>query len=160
MLNEWDVYLPVGLGALYNLEGANGMISIKKQQRKIKEADGMIKISGTKVRVGSGGISKVGLTRKQIESIEKAFRRANPTKRSVPDSAYLIKERNPILMLHVIEKKIEDDSNFNPRIPETLFALGIGLPGNGEVQTADYVVNQVELRNWMDIDEEDEDAFE
>ncbi|PFG80645.1 Z1 domain-containing protein [Bacillus sp. YF23] len=160
MLNEWDVYLPVGLGASYNLEGANGMISIKKQQRKIKETDGMIKISGTKVRVGSGGISKVGLTRKQIESIEKAFRRANPTKRSVPDSAYLIKERNPILMLHVIEKKIEDGSDFNPRIPETLFALGIGLPGNGEMQTADYVVNQVELRNWMDIDEEDEDAFE
>ncbi|PEM16138.1 endonuclease [Bacillus toyonensis] len=160
-LNEWDVYLPGGSGTSYNLEGANGIIPINRQKRKITESDGMIKISGTKVRVGSGGISKIGLTRKQIESIEKAFRLANPTKRSVPDSAYLIKDRKPLLMLHVIEKKTEDDTNSNQRIPETLFALGIGLPGDGEVRTVDYVVNQVELRNWMDIDEEDEeDAFE
>ncbi|WP_454638455.1 Z1 domain-containing protein [Bacillus mycoides] len=160
-LNEWDVYLPEGSGTSYNLEGANGIIPINRQKRKITESDGMIKISGTKVRVGSGGISKIGLTRKQIESIEKAFRLANPTKRSVPDSAYLIKDRKPLLMLHVIEKKTEDDTNSNQRIPETLFALGIGLPGDGEVRTVDYVVNQVELRNWMDIDEEDEeDAFE
>ncbi|PGC94864.1 Z1 domain-containing protein [Bacillus toyonensis] len=160
-LNEWDVYLPGGSGTSYNLEGANGIIPINRQKRKITESDGMIKISGTKVRVGSGGISKIGLTRKQIESIEKAFRLANPTKRSVPDSAYLIKDRKPLLMLHVIETKTEDDTNSNQRIPETLFALGIGLPGDGEVRTVDYVVNQVELRNWMDIDEEDEeDAFE
>lgn len=158
-LIEWDVYLPEGSGTLYNLEGANGIIPVRRQKRKISEADGMIKVSCTKVRVGAGGVTRAGLTKDQINKIKEEFRKNNPRKRNVPDSAYLIKDRKPLLMLHVIESK--QDNPHNPKIPETLFALGIGLPGNGEIKTANYVVNQVELRNWMDIDdnEEDDDVF-
>lgn len=60
-------------------------------------------------------------------------------------------------MLHVIESMQDEDEPRNPRIPEILFAIGIGLPGNGGILTANYVVNLVELRNWMDLDDDDED---
>ncbi|MCR2823320.1 Z1 domain-containing protein [Lederbergia panacisoli] len=153
-LNEWDVFLPNGLGKKYHLEGAKGVITVNKQQRILKEKDGMIKVSGTKVRVGSGGATRAGLSEKQVNLVKEAFLKANPGKRSIPDSAYLIAERNPLLILHVLENKDEP----NPKIPDTLFALAIGIPGDGEVQTANYVVNLVELRDWMDVDdEEDED---
>ncbi|WP_436371781.1 Z1 domain-containing protein [Cytobacillus sp. BC1816] len=150
----WDVFLPNGSGSEYHLEGANGIITVNKQQRILKEKDGMIKVSGTKVRVGSGGATRAGLSEEQVKKVKEAFLKANPGKKSIPDSAYLIEERNPLLLLHVLENKDEPTL----KIPETLFALAIGIPGDGEVQTANYIVNLVELRDWMDVDdEEDED---
>jgi hypothetical protein len=155
-LNEWDVFLPNGSSENdFYLDGANEKIIIKRERRKVTETDGMIKIMGTKVRVGSGGVAKAGLTKEQIKKIDQDFKKANPGKRSVPDSAYLIEDRNPLLMLHVIES--DTDNKPNPKIPDTIFALGIGLPGKGQIKTANYVVNQVELRNWMDLDDEDDD---
>lgn len=157
ILNEWDVFLPNGSSEQdYFLEGAQGTITVKREKRRITESDGMIKVSGTKVRVGSGGGTKAGLTDEQIKKIEEEFKGANTDRKSVPDNAYLIKNRKPLLILHVIECLQKDKKN--PKIPDTLFALGIGLPGDGTVETANYMVNQVELRNWMDLDQdEDED---
>lgn len=155
---EWDVFLPNGSSNQdYEIEGLNGLITVKPERRTITEANGMIKVSGTKVRVGAGGCTKAGLSKKQIADAKNAFIRTHPGKKNIPDSAYLIKERNPLLMLHVIESMQDEDEPRNPRIPEILFAIGIGLPGNGGILTANYVVNLVELRNWMDLDDDDED---
>ncbi|MFJ9501558.1 Z1 domain-containing protein [Brevibacillus centrosporus] len=161
---EWDVFIPNGSDeSLFVLNGANGPIQVNRQERLITEANGMIKVSGTKVRVGSGGCTKAGLTKEQIQEAEKTYKQIHPDRKSksVPDSAYLIGERKPLLMLHVLKSKQDEDLPHNPRIPETLYAIGIGLPGNGEVETANYVVNMVELSNWMDIDdnEDDDDAI-
>jgi hypothetical protein len=160
-LAEWDVFLPNGSSEKdYELKGANGHIVVRPQRRTITEANNMIKISGTKVRVGSGGCTKAGLSKEQIENAKKEFIRNHPGRKNVPDSAYLIMERKPLLMLHVIESMQEDEEGPNEKIPDILFAIGIGIPGNGETLTANYVVNLVELRNWMDLDddEDDEDA--
>ena len=43
------------------------------------------------------------------------------------------------------------------QVPDYLFALGIGIPFNGEERTANYMVNLVEFRNYYDDIEEDED---
>jgi len=151
-LNEWDVFLPFGSDPEeFELEGADGTIKAHREERVVRESDGMIKISGTKVRVGSGGCTRAGLTEEEIKAAEEAFRQRNNGKNSIPDYAYLRIDRKPILMLHVIKRK-----DHNDRIPDTLFALGIGIPGNGNIETADYVVNLVEAQNWIDI-EEDED---
>ncbi|MNG33234.1 hypothetical protein D3C84_1194430 [compost metagenome] len=63
-------------------------------------------------------------------------------------------------MLHVIKSVQDNEESANDKIPDILFAIGIGIPGNGEMVTASYVVNLVELRNWVDLDddEDDEDA--
>lgn len=158
-LNDWDVFLPFGsIDEEYELDGANGVIKIKREERLIKEDNGMIKISGTKVRVGSGGSTRAGLTEKEIDAAESAFRQGkNINKKGIPDSAYLAIDRKPILMLHVIKSKQKDGEKHNGRIPDTLFAIGIGLPGDGILRTANYVVNIVELRNWVDFDDEEDD---
>lgn len=151
-LNEWDVFLPNGTGKDYPIAEA---ITVKKQRRILRENDGMIKVSGTKVRVGAGGATRAGLSEEQVKRVKEEFLKANPDKRSIPDSAYLIEERNPLLILHVLESK--EEQNSDSKIPETLFALAIGIPGNGEVQTANYVVNLVELRDWVAVDDEEDE---
>lgn len=158
---EWDVFIPDGSDEekIIELDGANGPIPVKRQVRHVEEANGMIKVMGTKVRVGAGGCTKAGLSKDQIKEAEKVFKQMHPDRKSkgVPDSAYLICDRKPLLMLHVLKSKQDEELPYNAKIPETLYAIGIGLPGNGEVETANYVVNMVELSNWMDIDDEEDD---
>jgi hypothetical protein len=159
-LVTWDVFLPNGSSEdNFPLESPKGLINVKRQKRTITEFNGMIKVSGTKVRVGAGGITKAGLTPKEVEQAEKNFKGQNPGKNNVPDSAYLIKERNPLLMLHVLEsmQDLEEGQQANTKIPDTLFAIGIGLPGDTVVRTANYMVNLVELRSWIDLDDDEDD---
>ena len=63
-------------------------------------------------------------------------------------------KRNPLLLVHVLY-------NTNPEKlatdPEIAFALGLGFPFDGKERTANYVVNINELRNWVDIEDEDDD---
>ncbi|MDG0810603.1 Z1 domain-containing protein [Cohnella rhizosphaerae] len=155
---EWDVFIPFGSDTTeFELEGANGTISLKREKRYVEEANGMIKVMGTKVRVGSGGCTKAGLSSDQIKAAEISFRQLNRDRRNVPDSAYLIGDRKPLLMLHVLKSTQKENEPANPKIPETLYAIGLGLPGNGQTEAAYYVVNMVEVSNWMDIDDDEDD---
>ena len=142
----------------------------KTEYRKLRVDEKSILISGTKVRVGTVGCTKVGLSETEIKLAEKRYdenpyshQKASP-RHNYPDSAYLIKERPPILMLHIIspfrqsgKSEIEGDPQYISDLPEHLFALGIGFPDTGnKTQTATYMVNAVELRGWIDLDEDDE----
>lgn len=157
-LVEWDVFIPFGSDSGYiELEGANEIIKVKREKRYVEEANGMIKIMGTKVRVGSGGCTKAGLTKNEIKEAEDRFRKLHPGKKNIPDSAYLIGDRKPILMLHVLKSTGKENAPVNPKIPETLYAIGVGFPGNGHIKTANYVVNMVDISNWMDVDDDEDD---
>lgn len=165
-MDDWDVFIAEGgENELYELSSGDETLKIKPEKRIVKATNGQISISGTKVRVGAGGAAKTGLTEAQKKSAEENFRRIKPNARHIPDKAYLDIQRNPILVLHVIavDKESRDDKgNFRSQIddgvqvPDYLFALGIGIPANGEEKTADYMVNLVEFRNYYDF-EEDED---
>ncbi len=156
----WDAVLVTdGKGSEYpgGLKYGSRTLQVKATElRSVIADDKMIRISGTKVRVGSGGCTKAGLTDEQIEIAEQQFKERNGGKH-VSDSAYLIKDRSPLLMLHIIETKLDEFKSANINIPQFLFALSVGFPDTGKsIQTANYVVNMVELRNWMNP-EEDED---
>lgn len=161
MGNEtWDVALITdGEGSVYapGLKCGGENLSIKATERRTVIADDkMIRISGTKIKVGSGGCTKVGLSKQQIEIAKQRFKEQNGDKH-MSDSAYLIRERSPLLMLHIIETQLDEEST-NRNIPAYLFALGVGFPDTGTgVRTANYVVNMVELKNWMDPDEEEDE---
>jgi hypothetical protein len=61
-------------------------------------------------------------------------------------------------MIHILKTKAEDENSPLDKCPEYLFALGLGFPHTGKKEkTANYVVNINELKNWMDIDDGDED---
>ena len=162
MGNEtWDVALVTdGEGSAYDagLKYGGEVLPIKATERRTVIADDkMIRISGTKVKVGSGGCTRVGLSEEEIEEAKRRFREQNGDKH-MSDSAYLIKERSPLLMLHIIETRLDEKESTNKNVPPYLFALGVGFPDTGTgVRTANYIVNMVELRNWMDPDEEEDE---
>ena len=77
-------------------------------------------------------------------------------KKNVPDKAYLIKDRAPILMLHVIQA--EYNSLCSPDLPNFLYALGVGFPKSADdTETANYKVNLIELKNWIEIPDNSDD---
>ena len=151
-LEKWDVAIPQG-----SADGA-GPVKIKLFDQEIfitpelrsLERDvtikNMLRVNGHHVRVGSGGCAKIGLDSGTIKAI-----RAQGGK--ITDKSYLIKERKPILLIHVLKKNKDSAED----IPDTLFALGIGFPDNGTKKTANYMVNVNELKNWVDIEDEDDD---
>lgn len=157
----WDVALITdGEGRAYpqGLKYGDQLLTIRATEKRAVIADDkMIRISGTKVKVGSGGCTKVGLSAAEIEIAKQRFKEQNGNKH-MSDSAYLLKERSPLLMLHIIETVLDTKESTNTDIPEYLFALGVGFPDSGNgVQTANYMVNMVELKNWMDPDEEEDE---
>jgi hypothetical protein len=163
-MGNWDVVIAEGAGSEVELNCGNVVLNVLSESRIVKATKEQISISGTKVRVGAGGVAKLGLTEQQRNEAEDKFKRENGGKH-VPDIAYLKINRNPILMLHVIAvDRIKSDEKGNPRtqidagcvVPDYLYALGIGIPEIGNERIAYYMVNMVELKNYYDA-EEDED---
>ena len=156
----WDVVLVNrGDGAAYPGGLACGSEILPMdctEKRKILADQRMLSVSGTKVRVGRGGWTRIGLSKAQIAAVQNEFRKEN-RKKQVPDRAYLIEDRPPILILHVLQAEYEGMPR--PDLPAFLFALGVGFPrAEYETTTAKYKVNLVELRKWADIpDESDEE---
>ena len=165
-VDKWDVFLAEGSEFEYRgLTCGDEVLSVKPEKRAIKATSDQISISGTKVRVGSGGAAKIGLTSEQRTEAEQRFLKTSPGTRHIPDKAYLDVNRPPILVLHVVavDKTGKNDNgalrsqiDVGVEIPDYLFALGIGIPSNGNEQTAHYMVNMVEFKSYYD-DEEDED---
>ena len=158
-LDSWDVYIAQGSGSKeYILDCGNGKIKIAPEIRTVKASGSQICISGTKMRVGAGGATKVGLNEEQKKAAETKFKIDNPKVHHVPDKAYLCVPRNPILILHVIEvDKAKSQIEDNIKVPDHLFALGIGIPANGKEKTANYMVNPIELRGYNDFIEDEGD---
>ena len=160
---DWDVVLVNrGDGAAYpgGLACGSEILPMDStEKRKILADQRMLSVSGTKVRVGQGGLTRIGLSKAQIAAVQNEFRKEN-SKKHVPDRAYLIEDRPPILMLHVLQAEYEGTPR--PDLPAFLFALGVGFPrAEYETTTANYKVNLVEMRNLADIpDESDEEEWD
>lgn len=149
----WDVVLLChGSGREYPelLKYGNSTLKIKgTEHRHIVADDFLISVSGTKLRVASGGCTQIGLTKAERKQAKEKFLKLHLNKKHVPDSAYLTKQRNPILMLHILDANYENESTC--RWPSFLFCLGVGLPqtSTGD-RTVVYVLNPVELRDLLE----------
>jgi hypothetical protein len=149
----WDVVLLChGSGREYPelLKYGNSTLKIKgTEHRHIVADDFLISVSGTKLRVASGGCTQIGLTKAERKQAKEKFLKLHLNKKHVPDSAYLTKQRNPILMLHILDANYDNESTC--RWPSFLFCLGVGLPqtSTGD-RTVVYVLNPVELRDLME----------
>ena len=158
----WDVVLiNSGEGTSYpgGLKCGDEILMLQHTEKRQIAVDGkMLSVNKTKVRVGSGGCTRIGLTSSEIEEAKRMFKEETG-KNNVSDKAYLIKDRAPILMLHVLQADYGESDN--PELPPFLFALGVGFPKDDYgTSVATYKVNLVELRNWIEIpDESDEEEY-
>lgn len=151
-LEYWDVAIPMGSAEEEAILLSDGTeLKVRGEARKISKdstVDKMLRVNERHVRVGSGGCTKIGLDRKTIEALRKAAD-GKPT-----DKTYLIKDRRPIALLHMMFNTNNDLQGY----PKYIFAIGLGFPVGKEEKTAQYIVNVVDLRNYVDIEDvNDED---
>lgn len=152
-LDFWDVGIPIGgeKDNTVNINIIDEKLKIIPEGRKIEvdpTAKNLLKINGHHVRVGSGGCSKIGLSKEKIQELRKG-------KGSIKDKTYLIENRNPIALIHILKNTSEPQKSSDPDI---IFALGLGFPSGEEERTAKYVINITELKNLTEFyEEEDED---
>ena len=160
-LDKWDVAIPEGsVKEKYCISTLEDNIFIEPEERSILEKETEVLISGTKVKVGSGSSTRIGLTQTEIDRAKNDFE-AMFADKSPSDSTYLIQGRKPILMIHIIRCKPVAEHELSLSFPSHIFALGVGFPHTGkETKTANYMVNIKELENWIDITdyEDDDDA--
>ena len=154
-LSLWDVAIPFGADTNeeVTLDTFDEPIHVHAEKRQMETGDPSIKhlvrINGHHVRVGTGGCSKIGLSEARIKELRKSVSGSKAT-----DRTYLIADRNPLALIHFMVNSEPDKE------PKQLTALGLGFPDNGIERTANYMVNTVELKNWVDetvYAEEDDD---
>ena len=153
-LECWDVAIPQGSQTenTVPVDLIDRTIDIVPEGRKLEwdaSIANLLRVNGHHVRVGTGGCSKIGLDEDTIRQLRKDNER-------ITDRTYLIKDRNPIALVHIL-KNTTPIENRKENDPEILFALGLGFPNDGRNRQANYMVNVNELRNWVDITDEDDD---
>ena len=168
-LSKWDVVIPNGASQSQPLTGD---IAVRLQGRKllVNTERRSILVNEKKMRVGSRGIEREGMTADRIDAAERDFRAdpENAGKRNVPDRAYRMHRVRPLLILHFMEGTA--DGQPYPVPPHTaLTALGLSFPKLAEQsERVTYRINLVEIRNLLseenseaeeelDEDEDDED---
>ena len=156
-LELWDVAIPQGSQTedTVELDLIDRIIPIVPEGRKLEwdaSIANLLRVNGHHVRVGTGGCSKIGLDKDTIIQLRKDNDR-------ITDRTYLIKDRNPLALVHILKNTTPIENRKN-NDPEILFALGLGFPNDGKDRKASYMVNVNELKNWVDITDEDDDDID
>jgi hypothetical protein len=139
-------------------------ISVTPNIRKfdfLKGDGSVIRMSGSKRRLGSQGNTRFGLSKEQIELAKKLVH-DNPERGAVNDDDYFAIDRKPLLMIYFVEPSKEsnpDDlaklDNFNG---QPLIGFGLGIPKLGNVSTKyiRYQTNKIH-QEFGGIDEYEEE---
>jgi hypothetical protein len=161
-LAKWDVVIPNGGGEMLSLAGG---VTIRLQKRKlaVNSERRFLLVNEKKMRVGSRGVEKEGMSSEQILAAEKAFREdpENAGTLNVPDRAYRTYRSRPLLILHFIEGTVNEQI-FQVPDGTALTAIGLSFGKLGESVRVNYRINLVEIRNLVadevqTDDEEDDD---
>jgi hypothetical protein len=160
-LSSWDVVIPGGNGGGHNLADD---VHVRLQGRKllVNEERRFLLVNEKKLRVGSRGVEKEGMSSTEIRAAEAAFRaeEGNADAANVPDRAYRAHRSRPLLILHFLEGTVRrEDGPFAVPPGTALTAIGLSFPSLGvDSHRVTYRINLVEIRNLVsDEDGESED---
>ena len=129
--------------------------------------DKVIRVSN-KQRVASRGIEKTGLTEDEIERAQSAFMDADPAARkkqeagepvNFPDRIYREVRKRPLLIIHLLELRTNNQVPPVPLPAVPVVAWGISFPTTTRPEKkVQYVVGAVWLKENMPDDGDDEDS--
>ncbi len=154
--DKWDVVLvTLAKGRQSNIKNRVDDFPVITQKRKVTEYPGN-GIALNKRRVASRGLEKTGLSAKEISLVED-----NYSGKNIPDHAYRSVRNRPLLMLHLLDCRLNDNSLFEQGIT----AYGISFPGvagsRKPRKRVEYVVNTVWWQNeYLDLLDEEEEEYE
>lgn len=176
--SKWDVLIPSsGESISHYVDG----LPIRPFDRPLSRASGVLSSYGTKMRIGTMGLTKHGLNEQSQKRAEEAFRESKRSayetkygdkaeemlnRMSIPDRAYLRVKRNPIIIIHYLKPKF--DVNRPDDVPkgfdfenDLMVGYGIGFPAfaDSEPRYAVYYINMVEQKQYM-VDEVEEDQLD
>lgn len=166
-LEKWDIAFATG-SSTQSIDLGDGIeFHYPKRSFSIINDGKILKMSGSKRRLGVAIDGQFGLTDSQIKQVKdkmKAQGIDNPSQK-----AYFANvERNPLLIIYLVELKgIRDDENesddMQDYIGKTVVGFGIGIPGLSDQETkyAKYILNKIAIQQIfegeVDWDVEDED---
>lgn len=162
-LAQWDIAILSGKSeSKYEL---NDSIKVTPNIRKfdfLKGDASVIRMSGSKRRLGSQGNTRFGLTKEQIDLVKKLVH-DNPERGAVNDDDYFAIDRKPLLMIYFVEPSPDSNAEDIDRLDnfdgQPLIGFGLGIPKLGNVGTKyiRYQTNKIH-QEFGGIDEyEDED---
>ncbi|MCO7148034.1 Z1 domain-containing protein [Coprococcus catus] len=176
--DTWDVLIfDSHAGKEYLVEN----LIIHPSQRPFSRKSGVLSVYGGKMRIGTIGLTKHGLSEKDAAAAEQAFRELKREdyelkfkdqaeeklrRLSIPDRAYLIPERNPILIIHYMWPEFKESKDIPAGFVEgqdLMVGYGMGFPSlaGSEPVYAVYYVNAVADRLKKDFgDEIEEDQLD
>lgn len=150
-------------------------VEVRPATRPFIKNGSILSTYGTKMRIGTMGLTKYGLTEEEKLKAEDAFRDSKReefefkygdraeiklSQMSIPDRAYLIQDRNPIIIIHYLKAKdTKDLPKEYDNDTDLMVGYGIGFPrlAGSDPVYAVYYVNTVEQRqNFEDEVEEDQ----
>ena len=147
-LNHWDVVLLALSERVANAEPLSipgCSYSVRPQRRNVQvvgDAGVPSRIELNRRRVASRGAEKAGLTEDQITDAEAGYADGA----NIPDYAYRGQRVAPLLMLHLLDCREKDSSDYS-LFPDGIGAYGISFPGRAGTRRprrlVEYVVNTV-----------------
>ncbi len=171
-LNQWDILFATGSNQS-PIDMGNGIVYHSPVRMFSLENNGKIlKISGSKRRLGTSSDGQYGLTREKIQKIKEKYESKN-----IPQSNYFKDDeitRNPQIAIYAINLKkpenelLTEELSIVERFNEVpIMGFGIGIPklSNQETKYARYILNKIaiqqifeaEVDEWNTEDEEIED---
>ena len=165
-LGSWDVLI----GSLKNGEKIEGYSrDIYPMERKILAEDipnGFLSIGGSKMRVSSRGVERVGITEDDALAVEARYKKDESKQEgsrvNYPGKIYRAVRPRPLLALyHVQIKEAEGKAGLElegfPSKP--LIAWAISFPQSARAdERVEYIINTQKQRELFGDDDEDEDA--
>jgi hypothetical protein len=169
-LSEWDVLV----GSLEKSDDPNDKIelsgrTIHPMKRKILAADlpkGFLSIGGSKMRVSSRGVERVGIRDDDARDVEDSHRRSEgkPEGSKVNYPGYIYRSARPRPLLALYHVKIDGAEGGKDALPESspvkpVVAWAISFPRSARAdERVEYIINSRKQLELLGEEDEDDDA--
>jgi hypothetical protein len=146
-LLSWDLVIPGGSStvAIEDLDLVYPSTGTTCQQRDVSDSKYQsLLVSRKSSRVGSRGVTREGLSLAMAQKIEREY--IAKEKKNPPDTAYLIKDRSPLLLLHYLDLRRPEYKTAGPWL-----AFGLALPRYSEKEGSyiQYSLNKLAFQQYM-----------
>lgn len=174
--DKWDV-LVVTSNEEDEAEIEGTTLTVHPTLRPFYEKNNILSVYGGKMRIGTMGLTKHGLSGDDQKDVKEAFKESKRSeyeakyreqaeqklqRMSIPDRAYLIEGRDPIIIIHYLKPSADSvlPKGYDAG-KDLIVGYGIGFPrlSGSEPTYAVYYVNTVEQRQSFE-DEIEEDQLD
>lgn len=162
-LKEWDIAFATGKGDKEISFSEQIRYNAPSRQYSVENGGKILKMSGSKRRLGTSADGQFGLTDEQLEMIK-----VRSSKKNIPQKDYFINvNRNPLLTIYAVELKnaVGDMSEESIKVQnackdEIVMGFGVGFPtlSDQETKYARYILNKIAIQQIFEGDMDDWDA--